>query len=139
MKATLIVWFRQLIKFAIVGVSSFLLDLTIYVGLTRFSSWFNHYYLLANSISFLVTAFWSFTLNRIWTFRVTTGYSHKQYSKFLLVSGIGLILSSYLLYLTVSQLNIYDVIAKFLVAIIVMFWNFGANKFWTFRSNKIQL
>jgi len=129
-------WFRQLVKFALVGVSSFMIDLSLYLFLTRFIFWFSQHYIIANTISFLLTVLWSFTLNRLWTFRVSSGFSGKQYSKFLIVSSIGLSLSSGLLYLAVDRLGLYDVVAKFMVAVVVMTWNFSANKFWTFRSQK---
>ena len=89
---------------------------------------------MANAVAFLLTVIWSFTFNRFWTFKVRGAFSTKQYSKFLLVSCVGLTLSSGLLYIAVDRLGLFDILAKFLVAIIVMMWNFNANKFWTFKS-----
>jgi putative flippase GtrA len=129
------IWLRQLIKFAIVGTSTFLVDLAVYLILTRSSSWFGHYYIVANTVSFFIAVLWSFAFNRWWTFRVKEKFSQKQYFKFLLISIGGLLLSSLLLYVAVDVWHIYDVIAKFLVAIVVMIWNFSGNKFWTFRSS----
>ncbi len=126
-------WMRQLVKFALVGVSSFLLDLAIFLYLTRFIFWFQQHYIIANAIAFFLTVMWSFNFNRLWTFKVMTRFSTKQYSKFLLVYSIGLVLSSCFLYLAVEKLHLYDVLAKFLVAIVVMMWNFSGNKFWTFK------
>lgn len=131
---SVVAWLRQLIKFALVGVSSFLLDLLIYIFLTRTIGWFRDYYIVANALAFLCTVLWSFTINRLWTFKMRNGFSTRQYSKFLIVSTVGLAMSSGLLYLIVEKLQLYDVAAKFLIAIVVMLWNFNANKFWTFRA-----
>ncbi len=129
------IWLRQLTKFAIVGVTTFLVDLLVYLTLTRSFGWFAYYYIVANTIAFFIAVLWSFTFNRWWTFRIKEKFSHSQYFKFLLISLGGLLWSSTLLYLAVDHWHLYDVIAKFLVAIVVMIWNFGGNKFWTFRSS----
>ncbi len=122
----------QLTKFAVVGTTSFVIDLSIYLALTRWAGW---YYLLANTISFLVAVLWGFLANRLWTFRQRSGHMGKQYGKFLTVSTGGLALATGLLYLLVDFTPLHDVVAKFVVAIIVMIWNFTWNKYWTFRSH----
>ena len=130
---------KQLIKFAIIGVSSFIIDLLIYYALTRNFDFFGHNYLLANVISFMVAVIWSFLWNKFWTFRVKSrALIMKEYFKFLTTALIGLAINSTLLYLAVSQLGIFDILAKFYVAIIVMIWNFSVNKFWTFKKPKID-
>jgi len=133
-------WYRrfpvinQLFKFAIIGVTSFLLDLGVYAALTRTSDFWRYYFIAANTVSFMVSVVWSFTWNKIWTFKSgRSGSTRRQYIKFLTVSLGGLVLSSILLYLAVKSWHIYDILAKFLIAIVVMFWNFNLNKFWTFR------
>ncbi len=130
---------KQLTKFAIIGVSSFIIDLLIYYALTRNFDFFGHNYLLANVISFMVAVVWSFLWNKFWTFRVSSNANiMREYFKFLVTSAIGLGLNSGLLYLAVSHLHIFDIFAKFYVAIIVMIWNFSVNKFWTFKHHKVE-
>ena len=130
---------KQLTKFALVGVSSFVIDIIVYFVLTRTSSFFSHNYLLANCLSFIVAVIWSFAINRYWTFRVM-GLNRigLQYFKFFTTATIGLILNTILLYLAVAKLDFYDIVAKFLVAIVVMFWNFFTNKYWTFKITDNQ-
>lgn len=126
---------KQLFKFAVVGVTSFVVDMSVYYILTRTSSFFLNYYLLANTISFLISAAWSFGFNKIWTFRHAPNPRVFQQSiKFLLVSTGGLLLTTFLLRIAVENLRMYDILAKFLIAIIVMFWNFFVNKYWTFKK-----
>ena len=66
-------------------------------------------------------------------FDETVTVSEGQYGKFLAVSVGGLLLASGLLFVMVDTIGLHDVLAKFLIAIVVMFWNFSLNKFWTFR------
>ncbi len=130
----------QITKFAIIGVFNFILDFSIYWYLTRTMEFMQTNYLLAHSISFLAAVTSSFLMNRAWTFRAveTVSSYRRQYIKFFTVSLGGLLLSSLLLYLVVSHLQIMDLIGKFLVAIVVMFWNFSLNKLWTFRAKTYE-
>src|SRR3989344_1270994 len=60
----------QLTKFALVGVTSFIIDVAVYVALTRLTSFFGRNYILANVLAFVVAVGWGFLLNKRWTFRV---------------------------------------------------------------------
>ncbi len=121
----------QFIKFSIVGASNTLIDFGVYLLGTRVAG---VHYLLANVVSFTTAASWSYMMNRKWTFRDTNSRVHTQYIKFLLVSVVGLGLTSLLLFLFVHHLRIHDVIGKALAVALVLIWNFSINRFWTFRK-----
>ena len=122
---------RQFVKFAVVGVSSTIIDWGIYLLLTRTTAIF---YLLAKVLSFLVSVINSYIWNRRWTFRSQDPKRFHQFSKFLVVAGVGLALNALIMYLVVSKLKLHDIIGLILASAIVMFWNFLVNKFWTFRE-----
>jgi len=123
---------RQFIKFGIVGVGNTTVDFLVYILLTRYLGLF---YLIANAISFIIAATLSFTINKFWTFRDGRRHVIKgQYAKFLLVSTIGAFLAEGTLFLFVHYLSIHDLFAKLLVVGVIVFWNFFANKYWTFRQ-----
>jgi len=122
---------KKFIKFCLVGVSNTLIDYGIYFLLTR---GFSLHYLLANFFSFSLAATWSFFWNKYWTFKNYQRGIFSQYLKFFLVSLGGLFWSSLFLYFFVQILNLYDLISKILVIIIVVFWNFFLNKYWTFTD-----
>jgi len=129
---------RQMIKFNIIGLSNFILDFSVYYFLTRDFAFWQHYYVLANAVSFAVAVTWSFFWNKYWTFRAG-GRSYKQYVKFFTVYLISLMLSTLLLYWTVEYWHWLDLISKFVIAMVVMFWNFFMNKYWAFvGSNKSE-
>jgi len=122
---------KQFIKFCLVGFSNTVIDFLVYLILTRF---FLIYFIIANIFSFLIAATWSFILNKYWTFRNKEKRIKSQYIKFLIISTLGLILNTFFLYILVSYWGFYDLLAKAIAIIIVLFWNFGMNRFWTFRG-----
>lgn len=122
---------RQFIKFSMVGVSNTTVDFVLFTLLTRVVGL---HYLGANVFSFSVAATWSYFANRTWTFRDRSARIRSQFPKFALVSGVGLFLTSGLLFLFVDILHVYDLLAKALAIGIVLFWNFLVNRYWTFRG-----
>lgn len=125
---------RQFIKFSMVGVVNTTTDFFIYFTLTRLWDFWLERYLAAAFLAFVTANIVSFILNRRWTFRTERARIHLQYSKFFLISLVGLSLTLMFMYLAVDRLGIWDVIAKPIVVFVVSLWNFGANKFWTFSS-----
>lgn len=124
---------KQFIKFAIVGVGGTLIDWIFYYILTR---WLGIYYLLAKTLSFIIAAINNYIWNRIWTFRSKEKNITGEFIKFFLVSLVGLGLNVLIMYLAVDKLKISDFWGLILATAIVMFWNFFANKLWTFRLVK---
>ncbi|OGY79232.1 MAG: hypothetical protein A3B74_00040 [Candidatus Kerfeldbacteria bacterium RIFCSPHIGHO2_02_FULL_42_14] len=123
--------FVQFFIFCIIGTLNTLTDFTFYYLLTRA---LHIYFIAANIISFALVSIMSFFLNKRWTFRDQGPKVHIQYMKFLTVVTFGLLLNTGLLYIFVRWLHIPDLIAKALAVGIVLFWNFGMNKLWTFSK-----
>lgn len=150
---------RQLVKFIIVGVSSFTIDIGLFNLFYQVLGW---PILLAKTISFLIAVGNGFYWNRKWTFRATEGDAKKQYPKFVLTNTIGLflnltIMTSAILLATrmgyihtersvgeiislllsgggKHEFNPITVNAATLVAtVFVTAWNFTAAKFFTFK------
>ncbi len=121
---------RQFIKFGIVGFGSFLIDWCIYFTLTRA---FSVFYLNAKIVSFCVAAGNSYVWNRRWTFRSREPNHLRQLTQFFLVASIGAALNAGIMYLLHGLLLMPDLLALIVATGIVMFWNFLANRYWTFR------
>ncbi|MGA2667103.1 MAG: GtrA family protein [Patescibacteria group bacterium] len=122
---------RQFVKFGVVGVSSTVIDWGIYLLLTRFTLIF---YLIAKVVSFAVSVINSYIWNRRWTFRSYDPNKLHQFSKFMVVALVGLGLNTLIMYLVVSWFHWRDIIGLALATLIVLFWNFLINKFWTFKE-----
>lgn len=125
---------KQFIKFAAVGVVNTAVDFLIF---TVFLQYFHWHYLVANVAALVGGGTNSYILNRRWTFRSTDPRWHRQLIKFLLVLGVGFSLNEFLLFLLVEHVHFTPISAKALAIIVVLFFNFAANRFWTFRQPKI--
>lgn len=132
----------QFVKFCVVGLSNLLIDYSIsYVLTFHFKLW----WVLAQMISFSVAVTNSFFWNRRWTFQAHGGNNHKQqYAMFFTVNIIGLVLNLAIMKAVFFAFTgswhgqppekIDWVIAKMSATVIVVLWNFLANKHWTFKS-----
>ena len=124
---------RQLIKFAIVGALTALIDFGCYLFLTRFFLFWQTHYLWANALSIFLSATVNFFWNRSWTFRDTKNQIFLKYFKFWVAVLVGLGLNQVIFYLLVRR-GFYDIFAKAIAAIFVMFVRFFINKRWVFLS-----
>jgi putative flippase GtrA len=97
--------------------------------------------LTANSLSFTAGLINNFTWNRLWTFRDSVNASwKKQLTQFTLVSLVGLAVNNIIV---LSLENIFGTLigdteigylpAKVVATGVVVFWNYFANRTWTFN------
>lgn len=142
--------FTRFIKFAIVGAVGAVIDFTLlnismYV-IEDVLGWnllpaINGNLLLANTISVSAAILSNFTWNRLWTFPESRSRKkRRQLPKFALVNFIGLIINN-IIVIGVDALLIDYIgepwsynIAKAVAIVIVLFWNFGVNRLWTYRG-----
>lgn len=136
---------RQLIKFCIVGASSTVIDIGILALLLKFFHFLPWW--VSASISFCFAVSNGFFWNQRWTFRAKNiGSTRAQYSKFFVTNVIGLglnllISKGFLILFTgeVSHATNPDdksiLLAKLCAIPLVVIWNFGASRLWTFRSH----
>lgn len=127
---------KQFVKFSMVGVVNTSTSVTVYLILTRLVGLGP---LVANAFAFMVAVTVSFFLNKNWTFRDQQRAYVRQYSRFFLISMIGLGLSELIIYGLHVRYGIHDLIAFFIAVLTVVFWNFFANRWWTFRIGKTDL
>lgn len=128
---------RQFVKFALVGAINAVVDWCIYfllwrTGLAQFGQSGKQ---LAKAGSFFVSVISSFILNRSWTFRSQDRRIARQAARFFLVAAIGLVFNNSLFYLLNAPrfAHLPDLISLVLATLGVTFWNFFANKHWTFK------
>lgn len=96
----------------------------------------------ANTISFSVAVLSNFTWNRLWTFPESRQQPlGRQLAQYALVNVVGLgintlllvLLDQYLFQQFVSERLSYN-LAKVIAIGVVLFWNFGINRVWTYRD-----
>jgi putative flippase GtrA len=96
--------------------------------------------LLANVFSFSLAVLSNFTWNRYWTYPDSRSKPVAgQLSQFFLVNLVGLFINTLvlagLLGFTTHWFGQYGYnIAKMVATVIVMFWNFFVNRFWTYND-----
>ncbi|MEV1202289.1 GtrA family protein [Microbispora rosea] len=131
---------RELLKFAVVGGTSFLVDNTVFYGLKL--TILEPKPVTAKVIAVLVATIASYVLSREWSFRTRGGRErHHEAALFFLVSGVGLVLSSVPLWISryVFLLETPDVslitqeIADFVSAQVIGTLIAAAFRFWAFR------
>lgn len=139
----------RFIKFSLVGISGTLID----VGLFNL---FNQMYGItpnyAKAFSFCLAVLNNFLWNRLWTFPESRTFPFmKQFSRYLIVSVMGLLINLLIfaffdpkliqLLKTILPLDFFisptvvgHNFAVAIATIVVLFWNFFANRFWTFKN-----
>ena len=97
--------------------------------------------LAANTLSFTLSVLSNFTWNRLWTFPESRSRPvRQQLVQFVLVNIVGLAINNVILLVAKGILsNSLDDpwdynLAKAIAIAIVLFWNFGANRLWTYRG-----
>ena len=131
---------RRFVKFCIIGATSFSIDVGVSYYLTfHLLMW----WVLAKTISFSLAVTNGFFWNQRWTFRaVGRRKHHEQYAMFFGVNIVGWLLNVTIMK-TVFWISTGTfrgqhptkpvwIAATILATVIVVFWNFFANRHWTF-------
>jgi putative flippase GtrA len=115
-------------KFILVGFSGMIVDFSITI-LLKEKLKVNRY--ISNSAGFTIAASSNYLFNRLWTFESNNPRVLVEYSTFILISLIGLLINNLIIYLFEKKLRFY--FAKFLAIIVTSLWNFTANYYLNFN------
>jgi putative flippase GtrA len=146
---------ERFVKFAVVGIIGFAVDLTVLnimkpifasvglgVGWNTTVDPRQIQLAAANTCSFSAAVLSNFTWNRLWTFPESRERPlGSQLLQFALVNVLGwgintvllLVMDQYVFQQFVSERLSYN-LAKAVATIVVLFWNFGINRIWTYRG-----
>ena len=152
---------RQFVKFCIVGATSTAINLAVFSfliyglrlkqvllgaladnpSLRSFVEAHHLYVHCAVVVAFVLAVTNGYIWNSRWTFRgVSQAAQHTLYIKFVLVNVIGLCLNLAIVTVVLRLWHVTDdrslvpLFAQLLATAVVVFWNFLANKYWTFKS-----
>jgi len=121
---------RKLIKYGIIGSTSFLIDLTVtyylkeVLGLNK---------MVANTCGFCTGACYNFLFNKFWSFRSNNNI-FREFIVFAMIALIGLGLNSLVILFFNGVLDINFYICKVIAVAVVFFWNFSMNNRFNFKS-----
>ncbi len=120
----------KILKFGTVGVLGIFIDFGVTYILKEILKIKKY---IASSIGFTLAATSNYVLNRVWTFDNSNPEIFIQFSKFFLISLLGLLLNNFIIFLLSDykfKLNFY--ISKVIATLLVFFWNFFMNYLFTF-------
>jgi len=119
----------KFLKFGLVGFSGLFID----YGFTfLFKEILKVQKFVANSIGFTLAATSNYFLNRVWTFQSTDPDIAVEYTEFLVISLIGLVLNNLILWLMLRNFKWNFYLCKLFAIGVVTIWNFLANALFTF-------
>jgi len=121
---------NKFIKFGVVGASGVIVDFG-FTFLGKEILKIQKY--IANCIGFTIAASTNYVLNRVWTFHSQNPDIGIEYSKFLLISLIGLGINTFILWTLVSKMKWNFYVSKLFAIGVVTLWNFVFNMIFTFR------
>lgn len=130
---------ERFLKFATVGAFGAVVDFSVLNLLALGLGWPD---LLANACSFSMAVISNFTWNRLWSFPESRKFPVlQQFGSFAAVNVVGLGINSIVLYF--SKIGFLHIglpnalalnAAKAFAILVVLFWNFGANRVSTYRG-----
>jgi putative flippase GtrA len=130
--------FMRFVKFAVVGGIGAVIDVSVLNLMHKVFGW---PLLWANTLSVSVAILSNFTWNRLWTFPESRSRrKREQLPQFVLVNVIGLGINNVIVVGLDAVLGRFIAdpwdynLAKFIAIGVVLFWNFGANRLWTYRG-----
>ena len=139
---------RQFVKFGIVGLSNTALNFAVMNVLLKILHAGPHEppsrTTVAIGIAFVISAINGYIWNQRWTFASSPQKQRVvQFGQFCIVSGVGLAITQLIVkackaFLVDSahwQFILAINAAQAIATVVVVFWNFFANRFWTFRSH----
>jgi putative flippase GtrA len=119
----------QFLRFVVVGGIVTATHFAVLIILVEMGHW---QAVVATAAAFLVAVSVSYALNGLWTFRMWD--RHRQRApRFLAVSLIGLGLNTGVFWVVLSLGAVY-LLAQVAASAVVMFWNFEANRRFTFAT-----
>lgn len=120
----------QFLLYAVIGGGGVIIDLGIFAVLIAVGGM---HVLLANTISTAIAVVYSFAANSYGTFKVTNRLL-LRFASFAAVAGVGFVVSSLIIGVSVGILGLPPLLAKAITLPVVLILQFSLNKTITFRS-----
>ena len=134
--------FWQFAKYGLIGVLNTLLDFGILNFLSYLTKIYQGFWLIVfNFFAFFAANINSYFWNRYWTFEKTDRAKTQEFFKFFIVSVIGFLLNSFILWSITSVSPMFNLsapqwenVAKALGTIAYLLWNFFGYKIFVFKK-----
>lgn len=123
----------KFVKFLGVGSIATIIQYCLLIFLVELFS-LNH--IIASSLSFIISSIINYTMNYKITFN--SNLKHRiVFPRFVVIVTFGVILNTTILKLSIDKLELHYILAQIISTTLILFWNFIANYFWSFKENKL--
>lgn len=126
---------KEALKFMAVGVINTLLDVLLYIVLTRFTPFFATRLVAAKFFSFLAGTISSLYLNRSWTFGIKEWITMGEVLRFYSTVSLSIVVNVVLMNALISR-GVYDLAALGITTVVTFITNFTLSKFWVFKQKE---
>ena len=134
--------FRQIVRFGEIGVLNTFIDfgvLNLLIWITGITGGMAIAPL--NAASFICATTNSYFWNRVWTFGKKESATGKEFTQFLIISGIGIVINTGIIVIGTSLISplfglspaAWTNVMKMIATFISMVWNFLGYKLWVFK------
>jgi putative flippase GtrA len=123
---------HEFIRYAVASAAALALDVG---SLWLFVEMFHVPYLVSGAVAFLVGLTVIYILSVYWVFDARVLSSRRaEFMLFALIGVIGLLLNEFMLWLFTERFGLFYMFSKLASVIVVFSWNFGARKWFLFRT-----
>ena len=130
--------FLQFLKFGVVGFSNTIIGYVVYSACI----WVGIHYLIANVVGFVVSVLNAFYWSDRFVFKKGEGEQRSTWQALIKTTAAyaitGIVLNSILLWLLIGQWHISEYLAPILILIVTVPTNFVLNKYWSFKTQKVN-
>jgi putative flippase GtrA len=124
---------KTVVRFAIVGGSSFLVKAGAYALLSRLI-WNSGPRWVENILALGVAMVYNYSLHRMWTFKFQQPHPGSA-PRYVIVVAIASLLDAVLFYIGHDRLKVYDFLMLVIDAALIAGFTFSAHRLFTFHSN----
>ena len=125
---------REFIRYVVVGVISAAIEMGL---LILFVERLEMFYLQSNVLAFVITNITNYVLSRLWVFEKTGRRKRIEFTWFILLVGVGLLISQALMYVGVDRLGMDYKISKLISIAAIVAWNFFTRKNFVFAKRTV--
>ncbi len=124
---------KQFLLFATIGIFNTIVDIGLYVILTRLSSFFAAYYVGTKILTYLIGTLSSLALNKFYTFKINKFYFSEVFRFYSVMISTSLI-NAGLTFIFTSYFGLYDIASVIIATGFSFVFNFIFMKIWVFSS-----
>lgn len=121
---------RKFIIFLAIGFGSVAIDAGVYFLLTREAKL---YYIVARVISLILTLIWSYSANRLVTFKSKAAFL-PSFIKYSIINGASVLTNLGLMFVAVTVLKLPDLVSLVVISGGVSVFSYLSHKHWTFKE-----